>query len=358
MNDTTVKRPIQGPPDGKGSSDPAVRQAWLDFRAGGITATEVRDWGNAARRREIISGKITGNTEDLSHIPAVAHGNRREPIIAEWIGANYGIAPCETVYTSADNPRHLASPDGVTTDPFTGELVVDQPDAALAEIKTSKYDLTPGEVIDEILVHIDPESHFARMNYYTQIQWQMYVMQATKCLFVWEQHNNKVDPETNTFTPLGPPEAVWIMRDQQLIDVLIEQANKGLEEIDAARVLALTGELPPVSDLPSEQAALVADYLRALDAEKIATTAKTKAWAALQDLYLGDGKDDFTVDAGFARVTVSTSTRTTQKFDSEAARKRAPSLMQKYDALVKRYSKPVTVSNQRLTITTPKKAQA
>jgi hypothetical protein len=350
--------PICGVPDGKSSSDPAVRQAWLDQRAGGFTATEARDWGNGSRRREIIAAKISGITEDLSHIPAVAHGNRREPVLEEWILGKYGIEPCPNVYAHPENPRYLASPDGISRDPFTGELIVGTPNARLAEIKTSKHDLTPGRIRDGILMEIEAGSYFERSNYYTQMQWQMFVMNATSCLFVWEQHDNKIDPETGTFSPLGPPQSVWIMRDQKLIDILAnEVAPKALAEIDAARAALTADGLPPASDLPAEHAILVADLLRARDAESIAKAQKERAWAKLQEAYLGDDKNDVKIDAGMAWLTVSTSSTTKQVFDAEAARKRAPKLMAQYEALVKRHTKPVPTTKQALTVTA-KKEQA
>lgn len=358
--------PVRGVPDGKGSSDPLVRQAWLDKRRSGVTSTEVRDAGIPSKRRAIITAKVTGVDEDQSNLPVpgrehtlgfyAEHGNRREPVLAAWIESKYGISPCSDVYEHPENRRWLASPDGISRDPFTGDLIVGTPDARLAEIKTSVKDLNPGRVLDGILVEIDPNSEFAKKNYNAQMQWAMFVMQASACLFVWEQHDDKVDPETGTFSPLGPPQAVWIMRDQELIDVLVEKvAEPLLKEIDAARLLAATGELPPVSDLPAEHAILVADYLKALDMEKVAAAAKEAAWNKLKDLYVGEGREDKSVDLGFAKFTVSTSSRIVQKFDEESARKRAPKLVAQYEALKKRYTKPTPVTSQKLTITASKK---
>ncbi len=357
--------PIKGVPDGKGSSDPAIRQAWLDQRRGGVTATDIRDCGQGSKRRAIIMEKVTGdqgregqkivNGHTLDFY--AEHGNRREPVIAEWIERNFGIAPCSEVYTRGDNPRHLASPDGVTVDPFTGALVVGDSHARLAEIKTSTRDLMPGALdARRWLIEVDPSSDFSKKNYYTQMQWQMYVMNAAATLFVWEQHDGKVDPETGTFTPIGTPEYAWIPRDEKLINVLVnEVAPRLLAEIDAARLGTTPGDLPPVGDVPAEHLALVADLLKARDAEATAKAAKDKAWAALQELYVGEGRPDVSIEIpGFAKITVSTSRTPKPTFDQEAARKRAPQLVAKYEALVKRYTKPVITPRQGLTITAPK----
>lgn len=348
----TTAMPVRGVEYDK--SRPETREAWVNQRRGGITATEIRDWGNGSRRREIITAKVTGDVEDLSHLLAVDHGNRREPIIARWIEGKFGIEPCDYVYSHADNPRHLASPDGVHK--IFQKYEPGTPDAVLTEIKTSKHDLHPGR-LDESrhLISIDHESHFARSNYYTQMQWQMYVMNATVTLFVWEQHDSKVDPETGTYTPVGPPKWAWIPRDQPLIDRLVnEVAPAALAEIDAARIAASATGLPPASDLPSEHAALVAELLAARDAEAIAKAKKEQAWKRLNELYVGEDKPDVSIDAGFARLTVSTSTKDVRKVDMDGARKRAPKLVAQYEALIERYTKAIPQTTQRLTVTPAK----
>lgn len=351
----TTEMPIEGP--AYIPSRPETRQPWLDFRRPGITATQIRDWGIPNRRRKIVEEKVTGEFEDLSSIPYVAHGTLREPIIAAWVHGRYGIAPCDSVFASARNSRHLASPDGVSLDPFTGQLIVGTADAILSEIKTSKHDLTPGSMTDDrTLVYMDEESHFARTGYYLQMQWQMYVMNSPMTLFVWEQHDNIVDPETGTFTPVGPPQIAWIPRNEAIIRILVDDvAPKALAEIDAARAAVLVEDLPPASELPSEHAILVAELLKARSAEAAAKAAKAKAWKALEAHYLAEGAPDTSIDAGFARVTVSTTEKLVRRPNMERARKRAPKLVAQYEALVERYTEQITTSNRTLTITESKK---
>lgn len=353
----TGDHPVCGVADGKGANDPAIRQAWLNQRAGGFTATEARDWTNPSKRRKIIEAKVTGNTEDLSHIPAVAHGNLREPIIAEWVQGKFDIEPCDNVYSRAGEPRHLASPDGISRDPFTREIIVGRSDAILCEIKTSKHDLNPGTVdTDGILDVIEPESHFDRSGYYTQMQWQMYVMNAVRTLFVWEQHDGTIDPETGTFRPIGPPRWVWVPRDDVLIDKLVNDvAPRALAEIDAARAAA-AGGMPPASDADPEVAALTAELLKARDAEAVAKKVKEQAWAKLQAIYLAtpegaDHPENLSADIGFARITVNTTTKSVLKTDMAAATKRAPKLVAQYEALVKRYTRPTEETKTTFTIT-------
>jgi hypothetical protein len=357
----TQARPIEGPAYDK--SKPETRQPWLDFRRPGLTATMIRDWGNGSRRRKIIEEKVTGDFEDLSHIDAIAHGNVREPVIAAWIEGKFGIKPCESVYAHPENSRHLASPDGISVDPHSGELEVGTMDAVLAEIKTSKHDLHPGSLTaDGVLIEIEPGSHFDRSNYYTQMQWQMYVMNADMTLFVWEQHDGTVDPETNTFTPIGPPRWAWIPRSQALIDVLVEKvAPKALAEID--RALAIRpDDLPPASAFPTEHAVWVQEVLKGRDDAAAAEVLRVHGWDALAAIYLDPEADDCKHDLGFATLSVSTSTSAAKTVEetvtdwdavraglTEAQRK-------KYDALVAKHTttKPKVIpgkTSRRMTIT-------
>lgn len=366
MTTTTLTRvtPIQGVPDGASSTDPTVRERWLEQRRGGITATEIRDWGIGTKRREILTAKVTGVETDIDSVVVrngsgftlgdyARHGKLREPMIADWIERKFGIAPCEHVYGHGENPRYLASPDGVSLDPFSKELIIGV-GAALSEIKTATKDLHPGVLDDErVLVKIDQSSAFASKNYYSQMQWQMFVMNADRTLFVWEQHDGKVDPETGTFTPIGVPQYAWIPRDQGLIDQLVIQADKALAEIDAARVTAAAGSMPPATaQLNSEDAALVAELLAARTDEAVAKKRKDTAWAALQARHLGDGKQDFTIkEPGFANVTVSTSTSMRKEVDREGMKNKAPKMVAQYEALEKRFTKDVPVTTQKLTVT-------
>lgn len=334
----TTLVPIEGPSYDK--TRPETRQPWLDFRRPGLTATMIRDWGTASKRRKMLEEKATGEFEDLSHLPYVQHGNLREPMIAAWIEGKFGIAPCEATYAHPENSRYLASPDGVSRDPFTGELYVGTPDAVLAEIKTSKHDLMPGP-IDEarVLIEIAQGSQFERSNYYTQMQWQMYVMNAAMTLFVWEQHDDKIDPETGTFTPIGVPEYVWIPRNEAIIAALLEHmAPKAIAEIDHALNLRST-ELPPASDFPAEHAIWVQDVLKGRDEVAVADSAREKAWDALAEVYLDPEAEDVKHDLGFATLTVSTTTPTIKAgkpyvdWDAVRAGLTAPQ-QKKFDALV------------------------
>ena len=206
-----------------------------------------------------------------------------------------------------------------------------------------------------MLLAIQPGSEFDKSNYYTQMQWQMYVMNAAMTLFVYEQRADEVDPETGQFPPLGPPQWCWVPRDQALIEVLVEEvAPRALAEIDAAILAYSLGDLPPVSDLPTEDAILVAEYLQALDNEKIAAAAKSKAWAALQERYASQDSPDTSIDAGFARITVTTTRSVKRVVDEDGMRAKARTTVERYEALRERFTTQEPVEGKKLTITRPK----
>lgn len=259
---------LQAPPVRGASSDD--REAWHEQRRQGVTATEVRDLrkGSSAERRRILTEKLTGERSFTGN-RYTEHGNLREPIIADWIALNFGIEPNAHVYSRG---RYLATPDG-----WDGEDI--------AEIKTSKHNLDPDG------------SHFGTTGYYDQIQWQLLVMGARRCLFVWEQHDDDwPDPKPLYEQPLW----MWIHRDEARIAELIDVADRFLLELDAQRADGLA----PVGDLPPTEADLVHQLLAARTQEAVAKAQKERAWKQLQELYLQRADDQWRNPE--AVVTVST----------------------------------------------------
>lgn len=307
------------PPLFKGPSSDD-REAWLDQRRTGITATEVRDLakGSFADRRRILTEKLTGERSFAGN-RYTDHGNRREPIIARWIQSQFEIPENTHVWTRG---RWLATPDGYSDD------------GLIYEIKTSKHDLTPGPLAAGVLAmskvgKTARARHFWSTGYYDQMQWQMLVMDASECLFVWEQHDDAwPDP-----APLNPtPAFCWIARDDERIAALVEIAEAFLIELDAARYAGL----PPVGDIPAEIADHAGRLLAARNAEAVAKAQKDVEWKWLQGRLLADGEPDLSLSNDQAKITVSTSTSAehSEHVDEAAfeADPRYPALVEAYDA--------------------------
>uniref|UniRef100_A0AAU7J7N8 RecE-like recombination exonuclease n=2 Tax=unclassified bacterial viruses TaxID=12333 RepID=A0AAU7J7N8_9VIRU len=326
-----------------GENDPE----YFSARQGGITATEIRDWLQPAKRRAIITEKATGDHETRK-VRAFDHGNRREPYIAEWAASTHGVVHSTGLYAHPENPRYLCTADGH----LAGFSMAYEPgvEGVTVEIKTTTKDLTPGRLdAARVLIEVDPKSHFSKTRYMRQIQWQMLVMNAARCLFIWEPYDNdRRDPETGDYVVTGPPEWCIIPRDQAMIDALVQEADDALALIDAARA---TG-LPPVSDIPIDEAILLNDLFDAREKLAVAEAQRAKAWEALSALYADRG--EFSEDRGFATVSRSIPKgRASKKFDRDAAARRAPKKLAELEAFMERYT--VTVPGEpgapRLSIT-------
>ncbi|TFC18618.1 hypothetical protein E3O19_04430 [Cryobacterium algoritolerans] len=181
--------------------DSQDRAQWLLRRRSGVTATDVNrlvltNGNRSAQWHNVLREKLTGDGGYWS--PSFQHGIDREPVIAAWVQENFAITPNTRLF-QGENPRHLATPDGI------GEREV-------CEIKTSSFLLS------------------ATLNTYRdQMQWQMHVTGAERCLFVVE------DRDSLTI------EHRWVDRDTTRIGMLVERADEFLQELDSA----LSGQASP-----------------------------------------------------------------------------------------------------------------
>lgn len=315
-----------------GPANPGVsseqREAWLDQRRGGCTATEIAQLakGSTADRRRIIREKLTGERQDLSGNKYVERGNEREPVIMAWVEENFDLAPSSLLYAGTD-PRHLATPDGVSNLFFI--------DGLTAEVKTSKHNMDPAL------------AHFKGSGYMDQMQWQMHVMGGQRVLFVWEQHDdNWPDPK-----PVhDEPQWRWIDRDQKRIDELVAIADDFLRSLDHARPEGLA----PVGDIPAEMAQLAHEILQHRNTEAAAKVLREAAWKKLQAL--NEGVTEFAAENDQARISISTVQKDADVLDEALMRERAPRAVEQYEALVKRYTKRKPLPPKTTLTVTAKKA--
>lgn len=163
----------------------------------------------AGTLRSILADK-RGEAAEWSGNASTKHGNAREPHIAAWVEGQsrrgrFGsgaLISSKGLFARPDNPRHLATPDGMSEDwEFFHELV---------EIKTTVEDWKS-----------IPRS------YLRQVWWQQYVLGAERTLVVWEQRDGD-------FRPMDlEPRWQWVKRDQAEIESLVESANKLLVYMDS-----------------------------------------------------------------------------------------------------------------------------
>jgi hypothetical protein len=173
----------------------ADRVAWLRARSRGVTATDVARLSSPKAVRAVALDKVLGT--GFGGNAYTDHGRAREPEIARWVEARYGIVPSDALFHAAGETEHLATPDGLVLR-TSGTL-------ELAEIKTTKSSWRS-----------IPRS------YLRQVWWQQYVLGADRTLLVWEQHDG--------FVPVaGDPEVRWIDRDENEIYQLIRLADQVLD---------------------------------------------------------------------------------------------------------------------------------
>lgn len=290
-----------------GASD-QDRQAWLTERLAGVTATEVRElhMGGEGYRQKLLKQKAQGILDPELHNRYVAWGNVREPIIAEWARARFAIVPETRIFHAADNPRFLASPDGIGVG-FDGELVVD-------EIKTGKDDLAPwGDA-------------FQRKGYLLQCMWVMRVTGARRCRFIWEQHDSDWQDRGGEFEEPLPldaePRSEWIEYDEALADVLEGVALAFLDDLDRMVRDLADGVKADIDDAIDTAAV---NYLRFIEEEKSAGAAKK---AAYDEILAAVGeRESFSQEGNTARVTLTPMKVTEVTVtDEEAAKAAAPEL--------------------------------
>lgn len=171
------------------------RQKWLEARAEGVTATMVaKAAGGKVGFDEVIRSMST--PADIQPNAVMAWGNEREPVIADVIKSRFGILPNEWLIAkdAGASKWQMATPDGLS---ISHDFI--------SEIKTT------GKPLDKIPAH-----------YMRQIQWQLWVTDAVRCLFAYELRLE--GPEG--FVPGFDVVTQWVDRDEDMIAKLVATAEQ------------------------------------------------------------------------------------------------------------------------------------
>ena len=173
------------------------RDLWLAARENGVTATQVAKASTPAGFREVISN--IENPQPVIPNAVMEWGNKREPFIALELKDRFGVMPNEWLISFDDGLRRwqMATPDGLSVD-----------HSVIAEIKTS------GKPLDQIPIH-----------YRRQIQWQLHVTGAERCLFAYELRME--GPEG--FVPGFDVQTQWVDRDEEMIAGLLQVAEQVMQ---------------------------------------------------------------------------------------------------------------------------------
>lgn len=174
------------------------REAWLWHRSQGVTATQVGKAATPAGFAEAVAE--LENPREVTPNAFMEWGNQREPHIAQIVLERYQIFPNDYLISKGGklSPDRwmMATPDG---------LCWHDGHKTIGEYKTS------GKPLDKIPAH-----------YMRQIQWQMWVTDAERCLFAYEL---RLDAPGG-FAPGFDVECQWVHRDDKKIKELVAIAEK------------------------------------------------------------------------------------------------------------------------------------
>jgi hypothetical protein len=171
-----------------------TKDLWLAARDRGVTATQVAKASTPAGMKEVLAQ--IENPTPVEPNGFMDWGVEREAYIAHVVKERYGILPNDWLLC-ADGPSNewqMATPDGLSLD-----------HKLIGEYKTS------GKSLEKVPA-----------NYMRQVQWQLYVTGAEKCLFAYELRLE--GPEG--FVPGFDVECQWIDRDEKMIADLIKVAEE------------------------------------------------------------------------------------------------------------------------------------
>lgn len=173
------------------------RERWLTAREGGVSATTVAEAATPAGFARVVEERR--NPVDVVPNEYMLFGSAAEADLMGHAHREFGILPNDWLL-AGDDPRHLATPDGLAVD-----------HSLIAEAKT----------VGKCWGDKPP------IKYRRQIQWQLAVTGAEKCLLLW---NLRV-PDEHGWYYLGwiEPKTLWIERDNKMIGQLVEVADKILE---------------------------------------------------------------------------------------------------------------------------------
>jgi hypothetical protein len=171
-----------------------TKNLWLAARDRGVTATQVAKASTPAGMKDVLAQ--IENPTPVEPNGFMDWGVEREAYISQVVKDRYGILSNDYLLCAdgAGNEWQMATPDGLSLD-----------HKLIGEYKTS------GKPLDKVPA-----------NYMRQVQWQLYVTGAEKCLFAYELRLE--GPEG--FCPGMDVECQWIERDEKMIADLIKVAEE------------------------------------------------------------------------------------------------------------------------------------
>ncbi|WP_100811757.1 YqaJ viral recombinase family protein [Microbacterium sp. BR1] len=184
---------------------------WLRARRFGVTATAVAEVAAKQDRAKAIDAWM--HPEPVEVNGYMQFGTDSEAAMMQYAHQSHGILPVDWVIAGA-NPLHRATPDGLSLD-----------HALIGECKA------PGDPWDGA----ETNQKKIPIRYRRQVQFQLHVTGAERCLFLW---NQRVVDGGWFRLAWFEPRSVWIERDEAMISDLAHVADLMLEVRDEYREAA------------------------------------------------------------------------------------------------------------------------
>lgn len=180
---------------GRGVADIRDKVTWAKRRSNKIGASDAARYAKIESWPLYLKGKLYQPFQGNSY---TQHGNEREPVILN----QFHVLQNSIMFESADDPRHVATPDGI---------VIGATELLLVQVKTTMKPLWK----------IPP-------TYQRQMWWEQYVMGTDRTVFAWELLDRDGKPSSME------PESDVFYRDDEQISKLITIANLVLAGMDSA----------------------------------------------------------------------------------------------------------------------------
>ena len=169
------------------------RDDWLEARTRGVTATAVAECATPSGFADHVASWSEPAFEGNGY---TAFGSWAERYMMEHAHHEYGILPNDWMLRSADDSRWLATPDGLSPD-----------HRLIAEAKTTGKDWASPPI-----------------RYLRQVQWQLLVTGAERCLLLWQLRATADDG--SFYTGWLEPKTLWIEPDLAMQKDLIGVAER------------------------------------------------------------------------------------------------------------------------------------
>lgn len=175
---------------------------WFEARRYGISATAVANASTPAGFIEEVNKALDPEQHQIPDNAYMKFGRDYENWIVENLPKEYGLKPNDWLIRAAENEWHMATPDALNDDW-----------SIIGEVKTTGKDwVTPP------------------LKYIRQVQWQLYVTGAEKCIFGWLLRG--VDHQGDFVPAWFEPKWIEITRADRMIPELIKTADRLVTEIN------------------------------------------------------------------------------------------------------------------------------